>query len=569
MRNFSRVQKLSGVRYAVFMAALLLPVVVGAQITNYAVIHSFDAAASSGAYPRAGVIEGTDGSLYGTTADIAANDVIFRLSKGGSGYEVVSRGNSGFGAYGFNDVIEVEDRLYMTTTGPGGLGRGTVFSVHTDGSGGTNLHVFDSTNDGVSPLAGLLRASDGRLYGTTSGGFFNAAIGGTVFGLNPDGSGYHVLHVFGSITDDGWRVEAPVIEGSDGYLYGTTVEGGGGANNWGTVFKLRKDGQDYEILHRFGEPGSLANHPKVGLLEGSDGLLYGMTWNWIFRLTKQGGNFQLLHQFQFGLNANGSEPEGPLVEGADGMLYGATSYGGFANAGAIFRINKDGSSFAVLHSFGLESEDGNQSFAGLFKANDGMFYGTTLRGGEFNAGTIFRFGIVNLPPAFKSQPASLTNFPGSNATFSVIVEGPAPFAYWWRKDGVLLNEGGSIAGTRTNTLELSNLTSGSAGGYSVVVSNNYGAVTSTVAQLTVILPPSWVSGPRIEGNTFLSRFLGTPGAAYSLQMATELPAANWQHVRNVVAPATDEGFGVGVLELVEPINLSVPQRFYRLQYPPQ
>jgi uncharacterized repeat protein (TIGR03803 family) len=127
---------------------------------------------------------------------------------------------------------------------------------------------------GKNPYSPLTEGrSDGVLYGTTyAGGLGNA---GTVFAINKDGSNYRILHHFGVINADGVQLYGRVIECSDGALYGTTWRGG--THDTGTVFKLNKDGSGYAILHSFGPAPADGNNPPAGLIEGSNGFLYGTT----------------------------------------------------------------------------------------------------------------------------------------------------------------------------------------------------------------------------------------------------------------------------------------------------
>jgi len=171
----------------------------------------------------------------------------------------------------------------------------------------------------------LIEASDGKLYGTTHGGGTNNA--GTVFKLSRDGSGYTVLHTFSRTGSDGtnpgtgWDSSAGLVEGSDGMLYGTTLSGGG-PNDAGTVFKLNKDGGGYTVLHRFTGPEGDGLEPSA-LMVGSDGALYGTTKAWggingagaVFKLLSDGTGFQVLHRFAF-VEGTGYAP---LVEGSDGV----------------------------------------------------------------------------------------------------------------------------------------------------------------------------------------------------------------------------------------------------------
>src|SRR5208282_4028034 len=159
----------------------------GAQLT-FQRIKSFGIPTQAAANPLANLIQGSDGTLYGTTT--------------GSGT-----------SFGGNF--------------------GTVFKLNTNGSGFTVLHTFTNSPDGANPSA-VVQGADGALYGTTGlGGTYDA---GTVFKLNTDGSGYLVLHTFTGTSGDGEKPTAALMLGSDGALYGTTEEGGSGGG--GTVFKL-------------------------------------------------------------------------------------------------------------------------------------------------------------------------------------------------------------------------------------------------------------------------------------------------------------------------------------------
>jgi uncharacterized repeat protein (TIGR03803 family) len=149
------------------------------------------------------------------------------------------------------------------------------------------------------------------------------------------------------------------------------------------------------------------------LLQGSDGNFYGNaqmssegksdTGGTVFSLTPA-GKLTVLHTFTGGANntfANGSNP-GLLVEGSDGKLYGSTIYGGinggegFIGDGVLFRLNKDGSGFRVIHRFCSEANctDGVTTTA-LLAGADGKLYGTTFAGGTGSCsgsgcGTIFK-----------------------------------------------------------------------------------------------------------------------------------------------------------------------------------
>ncbi|MGZ4974108.1 MAG: immunoglobulin domain-containing protein, partial [Limisphaerales bacterium] len=102
------------------------------------------------------------------------------------------------------------------------------------------------------------------------------------------------------------------------------------------------------------------------------------------------------------------------------------------------------------------------------------------------------------PPVIASQPTSLTRAPGSGAVFSISVNGAPPFNYQWSKNGTPLNDGGNILGAATATLTISATTASDAAGYRCIVANSSGSVTSLVATLTVLLPPSITTQPRAQ-----------------------------------------------------------------------
>jgi len=79
-------------------------------------------------------------------------------------------------------------------------------------------------------------------------------------------------------------------EGSDGALYGTTFYGG--SSNVGTVFKLNPDGSAYRVLHSFAGGGEGGN--PSGVIEGSDGTLYGTAGSVVFRLNKDGNGYGIV-----------------------------------------------------------------------------------------------------------------------------------------------------------------------------------------------------------------------------------------------------------------------------------
>jgi uncharacterized repeat protein (TIGR03803 family) len=330
--------------------------------TGYTVLHSFAASGREGAYPGASLVEGWDGALYGTTASGGGGGYgpVFRLNPQGTNYTVLYSfcGTEGDGAYPAALVVQGWDgALYGTTYSGGSVGAGTVFKLNLDGTDYSVLHSFN-VEDGALPCAPLYHGWDGLLYGTTySGGSNNV---GTVFRLNPDGTGYTVLHSFTLDGVDGAYPYSPVVQGWDWALYGTTSSGGG--NNAGTVFRLNADGTGYTVLHSFARDGTDGTCPYSAVVHGWDWTLYGTTLfggshkaGTLFKLNTDGSGYTVLRAFS-PRGADGAYPYSALVQGSDGWLYGTTVIGGSQNAGTVFRLNADGSGFAVLHSFEVECE---------------------------------------------------------------------------------------------------------------------------------------------------------------------------------------------------------------------
>ena len=276
--------------------------------------------------------------------------------------------------------------LYGTLRSGEGNVAGTVFSVQPDGSGFTVLkwftNSFTNSIEGANPLAGLT-LSGSVLYGTTAyGGSSNH---GTVFKVNTDGTAYTVLKNF---TGSDGATPSAVLTLSGSVLYGTTSRGG--SSDMGTVFKLLTDGIGYTVLKNFtGYPSDGAS-PVAGLaLSGS--VLYGTTGSGgisdegtVFKLNTDGSAYTILKHFN-GSGGDGQSPRGLTLSGS--VLYGTTAYGGGSNLGTVFKVNTDGTGYTVLKNF--TGSDGAYPFAGLTLSGS-VLYGTTFHGGSSNLGTVFK-----------------------------------------------------------------------------------------------------------------------------------------------------------------------------------
>ncbi len=302
---------------------------------------------------------------------------------------------NGDGAGPFGTLVRVGSDLYGTTRSggdAGGLcgGCGTIFKIDSAGAV-TTVYAFDSsTDDGFSPIAGLILASDGNLYGTAvSGGALND---GAVYRFDPGNATATTIHSFDRDTG-GWFAGPPVTEGTDENLYVVTTYGHCDDDSEGCarILKMSTSGSVVP-LHTF-VPEEDGVQPLSPLLQTTEDDFFGTTSlgpngdGRVFHMSPS-GTVTLVHEFS---DEEGRIPIGALLFGSDGGLYGVAAAGGDSFDGSIYRIDSQGQ-FQVLHSF--DGTDGSFPEAGLIQASDGFFYGTTESGGAFGFGTLFRMDLA-------------------------------------------------------------------------------------------------------------------------------------------------------------------------------
>jgi uncharacterized repeat protein (TIGR03803 family) len=197
---------------------------------------------TDGAFPYAALIQGADGNLYGTTTYGGAygSGTVFKITSRGALttlYSFCSQNGCADGEYPYGALVQGADgSLYGTTAqgGANGGGYGTVFAITLQGMLKT-LHSFDGT-DGSHPNQGLVQATDGNFYGTTIHGGASGACPtgcGTIYRITSSGE-LTSLHSFEST--DGTSPFGELVEDTNGSLYGTTASGG--TLDYGTVFSL-------------------------------------------------------------------------------------------------------------------------------------------------------------------------------------------------------------------------------------------------------------------------------------------------------------------------------------------
>jgi uncharacterized repeat protein (TIGR03803 family) len=453
-----------------FAVGLTLPTNLSAQ--TFTVLHSF--AGSDGTYP-AGRLIVSGNTLYGAALNGGSYGwgAVFNVNIDGSGFTVLHSFTAPLGYPGTNGdgirpngLIISGNALYGTTEEGGIGGNGTVFKINTDSTQLTTLYSFPAT-PGASRAFGPAAApilSGNTLYGTAGGGDYESGI---VFKVNTDGSDFTYVVGFPYVPTAG-----VILSGNT--LYG--VADGVSGLYAGMMFSVNTDGSDFTNLYTYndGEEGC------SGLIL-SGNTFYGAAWNggsygWgtVFNVNIDGSGFTVLHSFTGGMG--GAYPTGLTLSG--NTLYGTTYFGGTStNYGEVFAVNTDGSGFTNLHSF-TGGNDGANPLVGVILLGNTL-YGTTEYAGNGGNGTVFALSLEPSAPIITTQPQSQTAQAGSNIAFSVVASGlPSP-NYQWQFNGQ------NIAGQRAASLSLTNVQFANAGGYLVIVTDAYGSVTSTVAQLTV------------------------------------------------------------------------------------
>ncbi len=404
---------------------------------GFASLHSFDG--TNGANPYSGAIFGLDGNFYGTTYAGGASNLgtVYRLRNNGQGSFtnlVTFVGANGAQPYAGLIQSTNDTNFYGTTSAGGDNGRGTIFKMSPDGAL-ANLYPFTGGSDGGTPLATLVAGTNGSFYGTT---FFGGVVGlGTVFNITTNGT-FTSLHSFTGLVGGAYPA-APLVLGRDGFFYGTTTAGG--VSNAGSIFKIGPDGAFTSLID--------ITDPTVTLTNA------------------------------------------PLVQGSDGTFYGTAYSGGASNLGFTFHISTS-NTLEVIDFTGTNGVvAGGHPYAGQTLFTNGIFYGVTSDGGVNNGGVLYRIGQA---PTVTTQPTNVTvsptNLVHSSAIFSVKVQGSTPLAYYWLKNSTNLVKSAHLLGVTNASLTIpNNIVAADVGTYSCIVSNAFGFVESTGAQLIIANPP--------------------------------------------------------------------------------
>lgn len=358
----------------------------------------------NGNSPNGPLIQATDGLLYGTTQQGGTYGfgVIFSYNIATGTETTLYSLDSLNGQYTTGSLIEdTNGLLYGEVYYGGSNDSGAIYSYNITSKTVAIVYHFKGHTDGAAPVGSLLRANNGLLYGVTYSGGANDK--GVIFSYSISSDTEIVVHSFGS-DSDAVSANAPLIQGNDSLLYGTSW--GGGIKQGGTIFSYNILSGVETPVYFFNSNSTLLGYGvRSTLLKANNGLLYGMT--------DYGGNFPntgTLFSYDistgtetdlygFGFNNDGYSPVGSLIQANNGLLYGLTQSGGLNDGGTIFNYAIASSKENNLHSF-YGATDGTTPYGSLIRASDGLMYGLTFYGGEnlsdiaqMGYGTLFSYNI--------------------------------------------------------------------------------------------------------------------------------------------------------------------------------
>ncbi|WP_176214677.1 choice-of-anchor tandem repeat GloVer-containing protein [Reichenbachiella faecimaris] len=370
----------------------------------YTKLFDFDDANDEGWNPEGSLFEATNGKLYGMTqfggtGGANGEGVLFEFDPDateGEEYTVlVNFDGTSYGARPVGDLFGIDDVLYGMTDIGGTSDLGVLFKydlLATPSEEYTKILDFTGTANGSRPKGGLMRASDGMIYGMTSTGGTNDH--GTIFKLDPSDDSFEKIFDFYD-DESGAGPYGKLIETSDNLLHGTTRIGG--ANGDGVLFTFDPSGG---YTHRLDfEEFTTGRQPVGSLLQASNDKLYG--------LSSSGGaagrgtlfEYDLINdtfdkKIDFFAAPDGQEIEGEFVEASNGRLYGTARQGGLENTGVLFEFNPVSNTYTKKIDF-ITDENGGEPRSQLILAPNGNLYGMTRYGITGEAGTLFEYDPIN------------------------------------------------------------------------------------------------------------------------------------------------------------------------------
>jgi uncharacterized repeat protein (TIGR03803 family) len=216
---------------------------------------------------------------------------------------------------------------------------------------------------------------------------------GIMFEYNPTTFTFTKRFDFG-VADDGAYNYSSLMLGSDGWVYGTTTEGG--QYNYGTIYRINPANREFESLLEF-DMISNGGTPLSGLMQATDGYYYGATTyggtvnaGMLYRFNASNSILTVLEDLS---PSQGSEPSGTPMQASDGFLYGLTGHGGSIGDGALYKFNLSTSVYEKQADF-QDAATGSLPTGSLVEAANGKLYAMAQIGGQFTYGTLFEYDPV-------------------------------------------------------------------------------------------------------------------------------------------------------------------------------
>ncbi len=228
-------------------------------------------------------------------------------------------------------------------------------------------------------------------------------------------------------------------------------------------------------------------------------------------------------------NRYGPGPANALAMDGSGNAYvtGPSRIGSSEDYATIAYSSEGVPLWTNLYNGPGNSGDSSQALAVDSRGNVYVTGDSTGTGGNLDFATI----KYVIPPFISRQPLSRTNAVGSTACFTVEAVGGTPLSYQWRREGTNLVDGLKASGVATTNLLIANVQLEDACDYSVVVTNEWGSATSTIAHLTMVAPPSAGRVTNLAyapqaGFSFIFRD-ATIGQPYRIQRSTSAAESSW------------------------------------------
>ncbi len=286
---------------------------------------------------------------------------------------------------------------------------GGVFKVTPSGSESL-LASFPANDSGCAQ--GLTLGADGNFYGTCSQGFSSAGLLGNFYKITTAGVYTDLYDFKNAVTGEAYPNGPPILA-TDGNFYGITFQS---SSSNGAIYKVTPAG-NLTIVHTFGGGDSI---PVGPLSQATDGNLYGAVLTaagfgnrgGLFKVGLSGSGYKIIYGF---VDATGFGPNTGVVQGSDGKLYGATSAGGTNSNGVIYRVSTSGTGYTVLYNLASTSTDGAPNT--LIRATNGNLYGSSFGGGNGNQGDIWELTSAN---AYSDYLFSNSTNLGSNPAGPVV-----------------------------------------------------------------------------------------------------------------------------------------------------